>query len=190
MLLKEISDDLLVCLWREKNQDAFDLLQCRYNCFIYGIIKDCYKKCFDYIDFDDLYQDAFLVFLKCIDMYDEENGCFYFFVRKSIERCIFNFLKKRERMKRVSSLDSMFYDNGRESIVDYICEDSLGYEFNPLYDKLVSKLGTVNKRIVDYKMQGYTYMEIGEMLHISRSGIYSRVNKIKNILKDIIEKID
>jgi len=34
--LEEISDDLLICLFREGNQDAIDLLYERYNIYYYG----------------------------------------------------------------------------------------------------------------------------------------------------------
>lgn len=189
MLLNEISDDLLIHLWRSKNQDAFDLLHSRYRVFIYGIINDFAKNSFEYLDFDDLYQEAFLIFLRCIDSYDEEAGCFYFFVRRAIERTIVNYMKKNKKSRKTSSLDEMFYDSDKETLVDYICEDSFSYDYS-LYEQLTQKIGKVNKQIVDYKMEGYSYLEISRIMHISKGGIYSRVNKIKNILKDIIEKID
>lgn len=188
--LDKISDDLLVCLWREKNQDAFDLLQDRYNHFIFGIIKDVLNRYDKFFDYSDLYQESFVTFLKCIESYDEESGCFYFFVRKSIERSLTNYIRKAMRYMEIKSIDNMVYEDSRESYVDYITEEKKDDSYSVLYEKLVSKLDYINKLIVDYKMDGYSYNEIAKILGLTRGSIYSRANKIKNILKDIIEKID
>lgn len=188
--LDKISDDLLVCLWREKNQDAFDLLQTRYNYFIFGIIKDILNKYDKFFDYADLYQESFMAFLRCIESYDEENGCFYFFVRRSIERALINYIKKNMRYMEIKSIDNMVYEDSRESYVDYIAEEKNDFCDSTLYEKLTNKLDDVNKLIVDYKIDGYTYNEIAKMLGLTRGSIYSRASKIKNILKDIIEKID
>ena len=188
--LDKISDDLLVCLWREKNQDAFDLLQNRYNYFIFGIIKDILNKYDKFFDYADLYQESFMAFLRCIESYDEENGCFYFFVRRSVERALINYIKKNMRYMEIKSIDNMVYEDSRESYVDYIVEEKNDFCDSTLYEKLINKLDDVNKLIVDYKIDGYTYNEIAKMLGLTRGSIYSRASKIKNILKDIIEKID
>lgn len=188
--LDKISDDLLVCLWREKNQDAFDLLQSRYNYFIFGIIKDVLNRYDKFFDYSDLYQESFVTFLKCIESYDEESGCFYFFVRKSIERSLINYIRKNMKYMEIKSIDNMVYEDSRESYIDYVTEEKKEDSDSILYEKLISRLDYVNKLVVDYKMDGYSYNEIAKILGLTRGSIYSRANKIKNILKDIIEKID
>ena len=191
MFLKEISDDWLFCLYLEGNQDAIDLLFDRYSRFIYGIITQFQKKDGEYYDFEELFQDAMVTFLGCINKYDEESGCFYFFVKKSIERKLIDKIKYIKKSKRIVSLDRYMYDDDGETNLDYICEeDSSRLIENDLYNTLVGKVDAENKEIIDLKMSGYSYQEIAGILGLSKQGVYRRVNKIKNILKDIIEKID
>ena len=61
MFLKEISDDLLIKLRREGNQDAIDLLLERYRKFIYGIINDFFKTQNEYHDYDEYYQESICI---------------------------------------------------------------------------------------------------------------------------------
>ena len=175
-------------MFREGNQDAIDLLYERYNRFLYGIINELLKNCSMNYEYDEFYQDAVVIFINCIERYDEENGCFYFFVRKCIERKIFDNLNKIKRRSRILSLDNYKYDNCEDRYIDYIAEED---NFRYLeYENLTEGLDELNKMIVDLKIEGYSYREISKMLRISKQGIYRRIEKIKNILKDVIEKID
>ena len=137
MFLNEISDDFLVCLYHERNQIAIDLLFERYKNFIYGMIGDLQKKDGNYVDFEELFQEGFLTFLNCIERSDFDLGCFYFFVRKAVERKLADKIKALKRYGRVISLDKQFYEVGHEKFVDYIAEESdYSYYDNSLYNKL------------------------------------------------------
>lgn len=184
MLLREISDDLLICLYREGNQDATDLLFDRYKTFIYGIISDVFKTTNYYVDYEDMYQEGMLVFLDCLRKYDVDNGCFYFFVRTSVERRLINKIKKINRNIKVSSLDENCFEEGNEKVIDYIAEESSDFMLEEL---LIDKLDGVNRDIAVLKINGYTYEDISSMLQISKQFIYRRIVKIKKVLKDIIK---
>ena len=191
MFLKEISDDLLISLYREGNQIAIDLLFERYNVFLYGFIHNVLKKEDSYYEYKELFQEMVLVFIRCIERYDEDNGCFYYFVKRSAERKLFDFISKIKKNKKISSLDSNFYADGTESCVDYIKEeDNCMYYETELYKSLKEKLDKLEMKIVDLKVEGYTYQEISDILNVSKQSIYRKVVIIKNIIKDIMEKID
>lgn len=190
MYLSDTSDDLLVCLYRDGNQVAIDLLYERYSKFLYGIIHEMTRKDNMYYDYHELFQDAIIVFINCIDKYDEEAGCFYFFVRTAVERKIKDRIKKIKKDSSVCSLDEFAYDTDKETHLDYICEEDSDFSKYELLGDLNNKLNEENKKIVVMKMEGYTYQEIAQMLKISKQCVYRRVNHIKNIIKDIIEKID
>lgn len=182
MFLKEVSDDLLIELRREGNQDAIDLLFERYRNFIYGIINDFFRKKNLYNDYDELYQESICIFISCIEKYDENNGCFYFFVRKCIERRLKYLFEKENRYKKVLSLDEYMYNDKKETKLDYIKED--GKDFS-LYDGLKEKIDGLSIEIIELKIMGYTYEEMSSILKIGTQSIYRRINKIKKILKDI-----
>lgn len=191
MFLDEISDDLLISLYREGNQVAIDLLHERYNVFLYGFIHSILKKENFYFEYKELFQELFLLLLNCIDRYDEDNGCFYFFVKKCVERKLFDIVKKTKKNKNVYSLDEWYYQDGGERYVDYVMEDNcLMYYETELYEILEDKLDEKEMKIINMKVEGYSYQEISNMLGISKQAIYRKVISIKNIVKDIIEKID
>lgn len=182
MFLKEVSDGFLLALLREGNQDAIDLLYERYHTFIYGIINDTFKNNLAYLDYEELYQEAMVVFISCIDKYDPDNGCFYFFVRKSIERRLRYFVRREQSKFSVLSLDEYMYDDCKERKIDCIKEED---EYNLLDYELRSRLCDFEHDILDLKTKGYTYEEMSSILGVGTQTIYRRINKIKNILKDI-----
>ena len=191
MYLNEISDDWLICLYREGNQVAADLLFERYNVFLYGFINQVLRKDCIYYEYKELFQELIIVLMNCIERYDEDNGCFYYFVKKAAERKLYNLLSKIARKNRVLSLDDSFYDDGNEDVVDYVKEENNApYYTTELYQTIVSKLNEEEILILNMKVEGYAYREISKKLGISKQAIYRRVNSIKNIVKDIIEKID
>ncbi len=191
MFLDEISDDWLICLYREGNQDAIDLLYKRYTVFLYGFIKNILSKDNKFYDFDELYQDLFIVFLNCLDRYDEENGCFYFFVKQATERKLFDIINKTRRQEKISSLDDIYYPGGSESIVDYIEEESNEEYYNTeLYKTIKSKVSQEELKIIDLKVEGYNYQEIANKIGVNKQCVYRKVVGIKKLIKDIIEKID
>lgn len=191
MFLEELSDDYLICLYFDKNQAAIDLLIERYTKFIYGVIRDVQNQEGEYLDFDDLFQDCFLSFLNCVERYEQEKGNFYFYVRKSVERKIQDKLIAQKKIDSCLSLDELRYDEGNLSLLDCVCENEEVYCYeNGLKDVLYDKLDDCDKEIVDLKIEGYSYRKIATLLGITKQSVYRRVGKIKNILKDIIEKID
>lgn len=182
LFLREISDDFLICLYREGNQDAIDLLFERYHKFIYGIINDFFKTYNCYVDYEEMYQEAMCIFLKCLDKYDVDNGCFYFFVRTSIERKMKSLYVKMKKYSNIISLDSSFYIDGKENRLDYVCEEDKEYNYDDCLNEI---LADEHKKIISLKLKGYTYEEIAMMLSMSKQSVYRRIVKIKNILKDI-----
>lgn len=182
MFLKEISDDLLIKLRREGNQDAIDLLLERYRKFIYGIINDFFKTQNEYHDYDEYYQESICIFLSCIDKYDENCGCFYFFVRRCVERRLKHILEREKRYNGILSLDEYMYDDNKETRLDYVKEDEKNFI---LYDKIEEKLDSLSSEVIRLKMRGYTYEEMSSILGVGTQTIYRRISKIKKILKDI-----
>lgn len=191
MFLTEVSDDYLIYLYRENNEEAKKELCDRYTTFIYGIIVGVQRRRGGYLDFEECFQEGFLSFLKCIDRYDNECGTFYYFVKTSIEKKLNYKLEKNKQNSNYISLDEFVYEEGEERLVDYVSEDEDAFfDDYSVYDKVVSRLNGVCRRIVDLRMEGYSYSSISNILGINKQNVYRQVVKIKNIVKDVIEKID
>jgi RNA polymerase sigma factor (sigma-70 family) len=189
--LREISDDWLICLYREGNQVAIDLLFERYSVFLYGFISKITKKeglCYEY---EDLYQELIPVFIDCIAKYDEDNGCFYYFAKTVIERKLIDCIFKIKRREKILSLDTFCYEVKDESDFYCVCEEGeRDYYSTEIYGKMKEKLSDFELKIIDLKVDGYSYREIASILNISKQAIYRKVISIKNIVKDVLEKID
>lgn len=190
MFEDRISDDWLIFLYREGNQLAIDFLFDRYSVFLYGFINKMMRCNYIYIDYKELFQEMILVFINCINRYDEEAGCFYYFVRKAVERKLIDCISKINKLKCVAPLDEMCF-NEEIGVIDFVQEDSnLEYYETELYNMISKRLSDEDLKIVDMKVEGYSYQEISRILGMSKQGIYRKVNIIKNVIKDIIEKID
>ena len=191
MYLDEISDDLLISLYREGLQWAIDLLFERYSVFLYGFINRIFKTQNVRCEYKEVFQELFVVLINCIDRYDEESGCFYFFVKCASERRLFNLIDRLSKNKKIVSLDELCFSSGNESYLDYIEEtDNRMYYETELYKKIKEELDERDIKIIDMKVEGFTYQEIADYLGVNKQLIYRKMVTIRNIVKDIIEKID
>lgn len=191
MLLDKVSDDLLICLYREGNQVAIDLLYERYNVFLFGFINQYAKISNIKYDYKEMFQELMVVFLNCIERYDEDSGCFYYFVKTAAERRLYQISSKLKRYGEISSLDTFMYSDGRETSVDFIAESTnKEYYETELYELICEKMTDSQIKIINMKIEGYSYEEISNELGISKQSVYRKINFLKNIIKDIIEKID
>lgn len=191
MFLKEISDDYLICLCRENNEDAKNELCERYSTFIYGILNGVQKKYGNYIDFEEYFQESFLSFLKCIERYDNESGCFYYFVKTTIEKRLEYKIRKNNYYMNYIPLDKFIYEDGEETLMDYISEDGENNCWDSIvYNEMIDRLDELSCEIVELRIKGYSYGDIAKLLGINKQNVYRQVIKIKNIIKDVIEKID
>ena len=192
MRLDQVSDDLLIDLYREGNQDAIDLLYDRYTSYIYGFIKSQAQINHLCCDYNELFQDVVLTFINCVEKYDEYSGCFYYFVKCAVERRLHYLFAKIKKNNKIIPLDALAYDNNDVlSVVDYISEESNeAYYEQELYDLIVENLNEKDKKIIDMKIAGYSYGEISNAIGETKQYVYRKISKLKNIIKDIIEKID
>ena len=154
MFLNEISDDLLISLYREGNQTAIDLLYERYNVFLYGFIHNILKNEDYRFEYKELFQELFIVFFNCLERYDEDSGCFYYFVKRSAERKIFDFIYRANKSRNILSLDNFYYSDGLETYVDYIEEENCEtYYQTDLYKMLEENLSKEEMNIIDLKVE-------------------------------------
>ena len=153
MLLDTVSDDLLICLYREGNQVAIDLLYERYNVFLFGFINQYASISSMKCDYKEMFQELMVVFLNCIERYDEDNGCFYYFVKTAAERRLYQIISKMKRYSEISSLDDFMYTDGRESAVDFVAESmSKEYYETELYEYIHERVSPSQMKIINMKI--------------------------------------
>ena len=66
----------------------------------------------------------------------------------------------------------------------------LSYYETDLYKSLLEKLNEKEILVMNMRAEGYNYHEIARILGVSKQAVYRKVVTIKNIIKDIMKKID
>lgn len=184
MSYNDVGDDELLYLIRCNNQEAKDCLINRYKNRIFGIINGYVKRTYiNGLDYEDLFHECFIVFLKCLELFDE-NYNFYMYVENAINNQLHKIIKKEKLNQEILSLEETFYENDCYH-QDVINDSSTIYKEKEIKEKLITYLDEINKQIVDLKLKGYSYLEIAKMLKLNKKAIYKRVKQIKEITTTI-----
>lgn len=93
-----LSENELILLIREDNQDAFETLFNRYSPLIKHIIS---KNITTDEDFDDMLQDATISFYYAVQMFDFRSASFSTFLTLCVERSLKSSLRKNMAKKRI-----------------------------------------------------------------------------------------
>lgn len=93
-----LSENQLIMLIREDNQEAFESLFNKYLPLIKHIIS---RNMFNGDDFDDMFQDATISFYYAAQMYDFHSSSFSTFLTICIERSLKSSLRKNMAQKRI-----------------------------------------------------------------------------------------
>ena len=184
----DVGDCELIYLNRCANNDAKDYLFARYKKRIYGMIKSFASKSILKIDYEDAYQDCMLIFMKCLELFDDEYN-FYNYLSMSVEKGLKRKFTKEKSHQDILSLD---YVNQQDdfSYLDVVKDEENLYQESQIKEFIDDNFNELEKQIVYYKRQGYSYLEIAGLLGISKKKMYVISNKIKTIfqkkwLKDV-----
>lgn len=142
-------------------------------------------------DIDDLVQEGRFGLYKAINIFDP-NKCDNFsnFAGKVIEREIINAIRKENTNKNMvldkSILaDDEFLQSNSNPEQDVI----LAERFEYIKEKMFSKLSDFEKKVFDYYLQEYSYLDIAKFLDKSPKAIDNALTRIKLKLASIKEKL-
>lgn len=129
----------------------------------------------------DLVQEAFLVFFKKIDQFDEEKGTLGAWISRILINQSFKTFNKNQKM--IFSGEEILAEkfSTETSIVEQLeAEDILN---------LLKELPEGCRAIFNLNViEGYRHNEIGEMLNITASASRSQLTRAKKLLRLLIEK--
>lgn len=132
---------------------------------IHRVAKQLYKPT-RLFDLEDLVQEGYLVYCKTKDEWRPDGGATpEGFLRLCVYRGVIKFLKKQRRYYRNEILDEEYYNS-----IDAL------WELHPDFDEL-------DVKILEMKVDGYTYKEICEKLGISEYKTIKSWKKIINATK-------
>ena len=177
-MYNDIGDSELIYLIRSNNNEARDVLINRYKKRIFGIVHSfAMKYNLTNIDYEDFVSEGFIVFLKCIERYDDDYN-FYSYVVESIERKLFKLIKKESLYLNISDLNDNFQDYDFPA-----CDSQYPYKELEIKDMINENFDEYSKKIIEFKMQGYSFNEISKLMGISKKVMYKKSDSIKEILK-------
>lgn len=160
---------------KEKEQEFLNRIE-KHKGILYKVSK-MYMDNFD--DQQDLFQEIICQLWKSYDSFRNESQFSTWMYRVAVNTAIV-FLKKEKR-----KVDK--YEIASENIKDDEGDSHIKESQIDHFYKAVQKLEKIDKAIIFYQLEGFSYKEIGENLGISEVNARVKLNRAKEKLKEIIK---
>ncbi|MEJ5106909.1 RNA polymerase sigma factor [Chryseobacterium sp. MYb328] len=175
------SEEELIVLLKEKNENGFHYLYDHYSGALYGIVLRIVQSK-EYTE--EVIQDVFVKIWNSIHQYDASKGRFYTWMINIARNTAIDYLKSKgfQNELKNQSLPDFVYNTTELSITNN-SSDYIGFN-NVLENLEVDKQELIN--LAYY--QGYTQHEISEKLKIPLGTVKTKMRnalmKLKDLLKD------
>lgn len=190
---KKYNDNELIYMVQENGESYSDLLLKKYHPIILKISNEYYLKSFGCgYELDDFYQEALVSFYRSLHTYNgSKDTLFYTYTIVCIRRALMSFSRRIYNIRN-KSLDA---DSVDISELDYLIED---INENPKYKDSYKGLECIIKDVIfnlpleagailELKMNGFTYKEIGKLLGIPMSSVEFRSRRARRILRNRVK---
>lgn len=175
------SEEQLIVLLKEKNENGFHYLYDHYSGALYGVILRIVQSK-DYTE--DIIQDVFVKIWNSIHQYDSSKGRFYTWIINIARNTAIDYLKSKgfqNELKNQSIPDFVY--NSAELSTTNDSSDFIGFS------TVLDTLDVDKKELIDLAYyQGYTQNEISEKLNIPLGTVKTKMRnaliKLKDLLKD------
>ena len=202
-----ISDEVLIEKIREGDSDAVDYLMDKYKNFVRRKAANLFLIG---ADKEDLIQEGMIGLYKAIRDYEKEKDTtFYTFADLCISRQMYSAIKASNRKKNIPlntyiSLHGPAFgeEKGQEYAEGYVNYVSGEKNQNPeelVIDKeniavleytIESRLSSLEKEVIQYYMNGLSYVEIAEILGRSPKSVDNALQRIKTKLNQIFKELN
>lgn len=186
--LAKYSDNRLVELIRESNDDAFDVLAGRYLPVIrakaaaYGGAKT---------EFDDFIQEGFLAFLHAVKSFDENAGAsFSTYVGICIQRRFLSVYKSEKRQKNIPA-DRIIplYDGS----ITQTAEPGVSPEqelidkeaYLQMVERIKKLLTPFEQKVLSFYLGGLTYAQAADALKTTAKSVDNALQRIRKKLRSV-----
>jgi len=207
--LENLSDEDLVYLAKEGNNDAMKILLNRYSKFLF------YKVIPFYIpgsEREDIIQEAYIGFLRAIQDFDRNKGNFFSFANICVQRHITTAIKfsnrnKSKVLRNPISLEASYAgdNDGERNLYEVITpnkvisgsfqESSEDYlidfmEKSRISKVLLSNLTEKEREVLKLRAMGITYKEIAKKLKIKTKAVDNIIQRIRKKIKNFVENLN
>jgi RNA polymerase sigma-70 factor (ECF subfamily) len=177
----QYSEEQLIVLLKEKNENGFHYLYDHYSGALYGVILRIVQSK-DYTE--EIIQDVFVKIWNSIQQYDSSKGRFYTWMINIARNTAIDYLKSKSFQNELKnqSLPDFVYNSAELSTTND-SSDFIG--FNNVLESLESD----KKELINLAYyQGFTQNEISEKLKIPLGTVKTKMRnalmKLKDLLKD------
>ena len=192
MNYKNYNDYELIYMVRENDDDSKDILFKKYDPIIRNIVNEYYNNFSIYgYAYDDFYQEALVSFQRAILVYDEnKDSLLYSFiilcVRRNLQSFCRNISTNKSNLFITNSVD--IDDCSIEDVSSEISNHIDYLEFQSICKKVIYNLPSLSSAILELKLNGFTYREIGILLDIPSSSVEFRSRRGRNILRKNLKR--
>lgn len=200
--MNEISDNELLALALEQNEDAKDMLYKRYS-YIIDIVLKKYRKLAQSlsIDLNDMRAEAlYALSLALANYQDNKNANLATFISLCVNRNVFNVIrnaktKKRKILNEALSLD-YFYDDLESTLAEFITDnrDPLSNltndeDYLELVKNIQKTLSKFEYIVFTFLVNGYGYTDIAKILNKTAKQIDNTIQRIKKKLRQFLKEV-
>ncbi|MDE6625456.1 MAG: RNA polymerase sporulation sigma factor SigH [Lachnospiraceae bacterium] len=191
---RQCSDEEIIALIRQGNEDAIEYLLKKYSPLVKKSIRTLYLIG---ADTEDLSQEGMIGLFKAIQNYREDNSAsFYTFAKLCVDRQIYTAIKASNRKKH-SPLNSYvsFYSRMNEEEAELIENLEAGNESNPehvvldrentlhIEELLQEHLSRMEKEVLSLYLEGQAYADIAQALGKPIKSVDNAVQRIRDKVK-------
>ena len=192
MNYKKYNDYELVYMVRENDDYSQDIIFKKYEPLLKKIAREYYTKYKEFgYDYEDFYQEAMIIFQKALLTYNEDkNIIFYTYVvacvKKGLSSFCRNILHNRNSVHLSKCLDTsdvvVSVDDNASKNIDYL-------QFESICKDVIYSLNSEASAIMELKLNGFTYKEIGVLLDIPSSTVEYKGRKGRKLLREELSKL-
>ncbi|MBQ2873372.1 MAG: sigma-70 family RNA polymerase sigma factor [Bacilli bacterium] len=189
----QYNDYELVCLAREGNEDAVNLIYQKYKPIIVKKSEEAIIRASHHgIEISDIMQEAYLGLDEAINAFrEDDNASFYTFAMLCVNRQIINYLRKITGGRDKVLNDAVTIDDYLEKSIkdDFDTEVSFISQESErdIMEELINNLTNFEKEVLKAKIDGYSFEEIANTLNKDVKSIYNTFHRIKLKFKKIID---
>lgn len=183
-------DEKLIARVKKGDYDAFERLVLKYEARIFH---HCLKFLNNQDEAEDILQETFLQVYKSLDTFRGEAAFSTWLIKIATNNCLMKIRKKKK--VDIVSIDKPIEVDGSQlprEIVDWSKNPFLQVsndEIRAVLDQAISGLPEDKRVILVLKdVEGFSNIEIGEMLGMSVSAVKSRLHRARLYVRDIVSK--
>jgi len=198
----DVSDDELVCLVRQQNEEALKMLLFRYrdirDILIYETLN---RNRYCGLEYDDMKITSIEATLLICEHYDYQKSCFFSYWKLLMERELISFLRRMNGYGAGQLNTAVSFDAGDECEQNFRLAQSMDTTHNYIteeinFDESIQRLAEANdndlspeeKAVLAYRVLGYSYEEIESIMHMTKRKVCRLMlrmrQKVREIAKD------